>query len=178
MLISICKVGEQTIQPVLYAHHVVTLKDQYGKSHGIKYIEVPHIASVEERPDFEKVQKLFPCIPLGLLDRPNVPVGMLLGQNANALLPIGGVGEYQVEGLRVRHTVLGEYGYVLDGYHPYIWTSAVTNCSNFDMKAVQEGLNQIHDPLIQICHLSWPTNTLVLRKVTSFLHHMSVKLII
>ena len=73
---------------------MVTLKDQYGKSHRIKCIEVPHIASVEERPDFEKVQKLFPSIPLSSLNRPDVPIGMLLGQNANALLPVGGSGEY------------------------------------------------------------------------------------
>ena len=73
---------------------------------------------------------------------------MLLGQNANALLPIGGAGEYQIGGFRVRITVLGEYGYVLDGYHPYIWTSAVTNRSEFDMKTVKEALIQIHDPLI------------------------------
>ena len=67
---------------------MVTLKDQYGKSHRIKCIEVPHIASIEERPNFEKVQKLFPSIPLGSLNRPDVPIGMLLGQNANALLPV------------------------------------------------------------------------------------------
>ena len=44
-------------------------------------------------------------------------VGILLGQNANVLLPTGGTGEYKVDGLRIRRTVLGEYGYVLDGYH-------------------------------------------------------------
>ena len=103
---------------------------------------------IQRTPDFSKVCKMFPSLPVGSPNRPSTDIGMLLGQNANALLPIGGAGEYQVEGLRVRRTVLGEYSYVLDGYHPYIWTSTVTNHGNFDMKAVQEGLIQIHEPLI------------------------------
>ena len=81
---------------------------------------MPHIASVEERPDFEKVQKLFPSIPLGSLNRPDVPIGMLLGQNANALLPVRGLGKYRVKGLRIQQTILGEFSYVLDGFHPHI----------------------------------------------------------
>ena len=52
-------------------------------------------------------------------------VGILLGQNANALLPTGGTGEHKIDHLRVRHTVLGEHGYVLEGYHPDIWRSEV-----------------------------------------------------
>ena len=101
-------------------HHVVTLKDQYRKSHMIKCIEVPHIASLEERPDYQKVQKLFPCIPLSSLNRPDVLIGMLLGQKANALLPVGGSGEYRVKGLRIQQTILGEFSYVLDKFHPHI----------------------------------------------------------
>ena len=53
-------------------------------------------------------------------------VGILLGQNANVLLPTGGTDEHKVDGLRIRHTVLGEYSYVLDGYHPEIWRPTVT----------------------------------------------------
>ena len=52
-------------------------------------------------------------------------VGILLGQNANALLPTGGTGEYQIDHLRVRHPVLGEHSYVLEGYHPDIWKSEI-----------------------------------------------------
>ena len=54
-------------------------------------------------------------------------VGVLLGQNANVLLLTGGTGEYRVDGLRIRCTVLGENGYVLDGYHPEIWRPTVTD---------------------------------------------------
>ena len=56
-----------------------------------------------------------------------VSSGILLGQNANSLLPTGGTGEHKVDDLRIRHTILGEHGYVLDGYHPDIWRPAVTN---------------------------------------------------
>ena len=54
-------------------------------------------------------------------------VGILLGQNANALLPTGGTGEHQIDHLRVWHTVLGEHGYVLEGYHPDMWRSEAGN---------------------------------------------------
>ena len=50
-------------------------------------------------------------------------VGLLLGQNANILLPTGGDGEHGVNNLRVRRTLLGETGYVLEGHHPNIWKS-------------------------------------------------------
>ena len=53
-------------------------------------------------------------------------VGILLGQNANILLPTGGMGEYKVNGLRMGRTILGKNGYVLDGYHPEIWRPTVT----------------------------------------------------
>ena len=50
-------------------------------------------------------------------------VGLLLGQNANILLPTGGDGDQRVDNLRVSRTLLGETGYVLTGYHPNIWKS-------------------------------------------------------
>ena len=66
---------------------------------------------------------MFPSIPKGCLKRQNMEVGILLGQNANALLPTGGTGEHQIDHLRVWRTVLGEHGYVLEGYQPDIWKS-------------------------------------------------------
>ena len=50
-------------------------------------------------------------------------VGLLLSQNANIPLPTGGNGEQRVDNLRVRRTLLGETGYVLEGHHPNIWKS-------------------------------------------------------
>ena len=52
-------------------------------------------------------------------------VVILLGQNANSLLPTGGTGVHKVDDLRIQRTVLGRHGYVLEGYHPDIWRSEV-----------------------------------------------------
>ena len=48
-------------------------------------------------------------------------VGLLLGQNANELLPTGGDGKDKVGNLRVRRTVLGKDGYILEGWHLDLW---------------------------------------------------------
>ena len=50
-------------------------------------------------------------------------VGLLLGQNANILLPTGGDGDQRVNNVRVWRTLLGEMGYILEGHHPNIWKS-------------------------------------------------------
>ena len=60
---------------------------------------------------------MFPHIPNGCLKRPNMEVGILLGQNANALLPTGGTGRYKVGNLRIRRSLLGKQGYLLEGWH-------------------------------------------------------------
>ena len=127
MLTTIFKAGDEIAQPVLHKHHVINLKDRDGKKHKVKCIEVPFITSVQEQPNLSKIQELFPSIPVASLNRPNMEVGILLGPNANFLLPTGGTGEHKVNGLRIRRTVLGEYGYVLDSYHPEIWRPVVTN---------------------------------------------------
>ena len=106
---------------------MIDLKDQDGRIYKVKCIEVPFLTLVQEQPNLSKIQELFPSIPVGSLNMPNMEVGILLGQNSNFLLPTGGTGEHKVDGLRIRRTVLGEYGYVLDGYHPEIWRPAVTN---------------------------------------------------
>ena len=101
MLTTIFKAGDEIAQPVPYKHHVIDLEDRDGKKHKVKCLEVPFITSVQEQPDFSKVQEIFPCIPVGSLNRPNKNVDILLGQNANSLLPNGGKGEYKVDGLRI-----------------------------------------------------------------------------
>ena len=75
------------------------------------------------QPNLEKVYELFPSIPCGSLQCPNIEVGLLLGQNTNILLPTRGDGDQRVDNLRVRRTLLGELGYVLEGHHPDIWKS-------------------------------------------------------
>ena len=76
------------------------------------------ITDPQEHPDYIKIHKLFPHLPKGCLNHPNVEVGLLLGQNVNALLPTGGAGRDKVGNLRVRRTLLGKHGFVLDGWHP------------------------------------------------------------
>ena len=79
---------------------------------------------------------------------------MLLGQNANALLPTGGSGPHKVEGLRVRCTVLGKFGYVWDGHHPLIWTHNAAILEGSNTKASQdEVVEVIVKPDIYLCHL-------------------------
>ena len=119
-LTRIFKAGEEIAWPVPYKHHVIELKDWDGRVYKIKCIEVQFITSVQEQPNLNKIQQIFLSLPKGSLKRPNMEVGILLGQNANVLLPTGGTGEYKVDGLRIRRTVLGENGYMLDGYHPEI----------------------------------------------------------
>ena len=81
---------------------------------------------------------------------------MLLGQNANSLLPTGGSGPHKVEGLRVRRTVLGKFGNIWDGYHPYIWTTDTTNSADLERKAPEDEFTETtHEPLIQFCHIKF-----------------------
>ena len=86
------------------------------KKHKIKCIEVPFITKTQIQPNLKKVYNLFPSVPCSCLRHPNMEVGLLLGQNANILLPTGGNGEYRVNNLRVWRTLLRETGYVLEGH--------------------------------------------------------------
>ena len=102
-------------------HHEIELVDCYGSKHRVHCIEVNFITDPQEQSDYTKVQNLFPFLPRCRFDRPNVEVGLLLGQNKNALLPTGGTGQHKVGILRVRRTLLGKHGFVLEGWHPDIW---------------------------------------------------------
>ena len=61
---------------------------------------------------------MFTHLPMGSLQPPDVEVGLLIGQNATALLSTGGAGWNAVDNLRGRRTLLGEFGYVLEDSHP------------------------------------------------------------
>ena len=64
--------------------------------HWIHCIEVPYITDPQPQPDYKEVYNLFPQLPKGCFNRPEMEVGLLLGQNANVLLPTGGDNIYQV----------------------------------------------------------------------------------
>ena len=117
---TVLKACDKDTQAKFRIHHEVTLQDQQGKKYKIKCIKVPFITETPIQPNLEKVYNLFPSIPSGCLRRPNMEVGLLLGQNANILLSTGGNREQRVDNLRVQRTLLGETGYVLEGHHPNI----------------------------------------------------------
>ena len=154
MLTKICKTGKEFTQPIPYTHYVVDLKDREEKRHRIKCIEVPYITLIQLKPDYSKVQDMFPCIPEGSFNMPSTKIGILLGQNANALLPTGCSGPYKIEGLRICRTVLGKFGYVLDGYHPSIWTPKATNPGDSKIKILEdEPIGRVNNPVFQVCTL-------------------------
>ena len=88
-LTKIFKAGDKIARPVPRKHHMIELKDRDGKVYKVKCIEVPFITSVQEQPNLERIQHLFPGLPKGAFKRPNMEVGILLGQNANTLLTTG-----------------------------------------------------------------------------------------
>ena len=108
------KVGETELR----IHHEVELTDRMGGKHKVHCVEVNFITNPQPQPDYTKVHQLFPRLPKGCLDRPNTQVGILLGQNINQLLPTGGSGINRVGNLRVRRTILGKYGFTLEGCLP------------------------------------------------------------
>ena len=78
----------------------------------VEFITDPHV-----QPNYNEVYKMFNHLPMGCLQCPDLEVGLLIGQNATGLLPTGGAGWNVVDNLRVRRTMLGEFGFVLEGTH-------------------------------------------------------------
>ena len=104
-LTTVLKACNKVSQAVSHIHHEVELEDHQGKKYRINCIKVPFITKIQDLPNLKKIYEMFPSIPKGCLKKPNMEVGILLGQNANALLPTGGTGEHQIGHLRVRRTI-------------------------------------------------------------------------
>ena len=109
-LTTVLKACDKVGQSVSHIHHEIDLEDRDGRKHKVKCIEVPFITEPQDQPNLNKVYELFPSIPRGCLNRPNMEVGILLGQNANSLLSTGGTGIFKVDDLRIQHMVLGRHG--------------------------------------------------------------------
>ena len=73
-LTKILKAGEEAARPVTYKHHTIELNGINGKVYKLRCIEVPFITSVQEQPNLEGVQNLFPSLPKGSIKRPNMEV--------------------------------------------------------------------------------------------------------
>ena len=120
-LTNVTKACEKDGKTRAMIHHNIEFVDWNRTKHMIHCIQVDHITKVQEQPDLDMCYNLFPHLPKGSLNYPDMEVGLLLGQNANALLPTGGTGKNMVGNLRVRRTLLGKHGYVLEGWHSEIW---------------------------------------------------------
>ena len=146
-LTTITRACERTGQTEPTIHHVLELTDRFGKKHKVRCMQVDYITEPQKQPDYTKVYEMFPHLPHGCLERPDMEVGLLLGQNATGLLPTGGADEDCVDNLRVRRSKLGEYGWVLEGWHPDVWCPREKSSKTQSLKARINRLHASHEAL-------------------------------
>ena len=60
-------------------HYALKLKGNNGLTYEVQYMEADHIIEAKLVPDFTAAYQLFPHLPMGVLERPNQPIGFLLG---------------------------------------------------------------------------------------------------
>ena len=96
------------------------MKDRCGGTYVVRMIEVDHICDPQQLPNFENIQKRFPWLPPGSIEMPKTPIGILLGQNCNILFP-GSDEDVRHGNMRVRRSLLGDWGYVPDGSDECMW---------------------------------------------------------
>ena len=90
------------------------MKDRSGTIFVIRMIGVKHICQAQELPNIDNIRAIFPWLPEGLIECPKMKIGILLGQNANVLLP-GCKEDVRFGNIRIRRSRLGDYGYIPDG---------------------------------------------------------------
>ena len=117
--VNLYRVGDTHPQVTMKKHYTLELLGNDGQTYRVQCMEVDHIMDAELVPDFSAAYRLFPHLPAGVLERPNLEIGLLLGQNAAELLPAGGDGVNRVDNLRLMTTPLGK-GWVLGGWHPQV----------------------------------------------------------
>ena len=117
---SLYRACDHDVQPALCIHCDVSMRDRSGRTHVIRIIEVDHICDLQRLPILEKNHKRFQWLPPGCLDRPKTPIGILLGQNANKLLP-GSDEDARSGNMRIRRSRLGDWGYVPDRSDECMW---------------------------------------------------------
>ena len=101
------------------------MKDRSGTIFVICMIGVKNICQAQELPNFDNIRAIFPWLPEGLIERPKMKIGILLGQNANVLLP-GCEEDVRFGNICIRRFRLGDYGYLLDGSDESLWNFKTT----------------------------------------------------
>ena len=115
--VSILRAGDKEPEVSLRYHYIATLTTNTGAKYSVQFLEVEHISDLGPLPITGQLHELFPHLPHGALQRPMHDVGILIGQNAAALLPIGGDGKDLVGNLRLLRIPFGG-GYTVGGWHP------------------------------------------------------------
>ena len=171
-LTTITKAFEKSGQTEPKTHHVVELTDRLGEKHEVSCMEVDYITEPQKQPDYTKVYEMFPHLPHGCLERPDMEVGLLLGQNATGLLPTGGADEDCVDNLRVRRSKLGEYGWVLEGRHPSLFFPSSRKLTTKSLRVTLNKVSvSIEADLRHAEQADPPTHTSVPHKVGDHIHH-------
>ena len=122
LLYKACKTKLESSQAM---HYNVRMKDRSGNIFMIRMIGVRHICQSQELPNFDNILTRFPWLPEGSIERPRTKIGILLGQNANVLLP-GCEEDVRFGNIHIRKSRLGDYGYIPDGSNESLWNFETT----------------------------------------------------
>ena len=117
--VSIFRQGDKEPEVSKRYHYTINITTNTGVNHKVQFVEVEHISDLGPRPIADKLYQLFPHLPSGALELPIHDVGILIGQNAAALLPTGGDGKDLVGNLRLLKIPFGK-GYTVGGFHPEV----------------------------------------------------------
>ena len=86
-------------------------------------IGVKHICQAQDLLNFDNIRAIFSWLPESSIVHPKMKIGILLGQNANVILPKEDV---RYGNFRIRRLRMGAYGYVPDGSDESLWNFKTT----------------------------------------------------
>ena len=107
LMTTLYKACEQNTSPTQAIHYDVPMKDRSVRTYVARMIKEDHICNPQQLPNFENIQKKFPWLPPGSIERPKTPIGILLGQNCNIFFP-GSAEDARHGNMRVRRLLLGD----------------------------------------------------------------------
>ena len=143
--VSILRQGDKEPEASKRYHYTATITTNTGVKHKVQFVEVDHISDLGPLPLPDKLYELFPHLPAGALERPIHDVGILIGQNAAALLPIGGDGRDLVGNLRLLKIPFGK-GFTVGGFHPEVKVQSISKESMYRRVSVSAFKRNLPDP--------------------------------